>query len=573
MKTKYLMGLLAVGALTLTGCDDFLNDNRYPESTQTVNATFWSNEVNVQGQVNYFYEDYSGYGNGSGSGTFYWSWLSDDQTGRNSLNDWKFKTVPATSGSWTAPYTEIRRANNVIEGVEASSLNDSRKNHFIALGRLHRARSFYDLVRRYGDVPLVKGVLDPADDAALFGPRTDRKEVMDYVLEDLNFACANIATEKSATQFSSDMAHAFKLEVCLYEGAYSRYHLKDNERANKYFQEAVAAGEAIASKYPINPEYLSLYQSYQSAGNSGYTGLAANPEIIMCKEYCEGVFMNSITDYSNASDGVAGITKSAFDAFVFKDGLPASKTSYNTTDLGVYDADTKTVTISNLLDVRDARLSYITYDHLSFDGYQWNAANTGVLNTRAGYGVRKFNNPNVPSTVVNEINKNYLCAPLFWGARLYCGILEAKAELGTLTDADLTKYMKPLWDRADIDTSKLNVAFLNGINDPGAAAAGVSSLIFEIRRLRRCELMMDDDIRYWDLIRWKQLHLLDTKTNPSCLLGANVSNVPGVSVATVNGYLDGSFGQTRTFKEAYYLYPIPTNQIDLNKKLTQNPGW
>lgn len=86
---------------------------------------------------------------------------------------------------------------------------------------------------------------------------------------------------------------------------------------------------------------------------------------------------------------------------------------------------------------------------------------------------------------------------MFWGGRLYVGILEAKAELGTLTDADLTKYMKPLWERAGIDTSKLTVAFLNGINDP-KNKMGVSSLIYEIRRLRRCELMLDDGIRYWD---------------------------------------------------------------------------
>lgn len=390
MKSKYIFGLLAVGtAMSLVSCDDFIDDNRYPLDRQTVNPEFWSNDVNVQNQINYFYEDYSGYGNGSGGGDFYWSWLSDDQAGRTKFADWTFTSIPATSGSWTAPYTEIRRANLVIEGVESSTLNDVAKANFIAQARLHRARSFYDLVRRYGDVPLVTKALDPTDQAELFGARTPRNQVMDYVLADLDYAVANIGTQSNKTQFSKDMAQAFKLEVCLYEGAYAKYHQNDKARSDKFYGEAVKAGEAIATRYPINSSYASLYQSFRTAGG-GFNGITNNSEIIFCKTYAEGVFMNSISDYSNASDGVAGITKDAFDAFVFKDGLPASKTSYNKTDHGAVESETS-ISIANLLDVRDQRLSVITYDHIFFPGLTWAASNTVGQWSSTGYGVAKFN--------------------------------------------------------------------------------------------------------------------------------------------------------------------------------------
>ena len=574
MKSKYIFGLLAVGtAMSLVSCDDFIDDNRYPLDRQTVNPEFWSNDVNVQNQINYFYEDYSGYGNGSGGGDFYWSWLSDDQAGRTKFADWTFTSIPPTSGSWTAPYTEIRRANLVIEGVESSTLNDVAKANFIAQARLHRARSFYDLVRRYGDVPLVTKALDPTDQAELFGARTPRNQVMDYVLADLDYAVANIGTQSNKTQFSKDMAQAFKLEVCLYEGAYAKYHQNDKARSDKFYGEAVKAGEAIATRYPINSSYASLYQSFRTAGG-GFNGITNNSEIIFCKTYADGVFMNSISDYSNASDGVAGITKDAFDAFVFKDGLPASKTSYNKTDHGTVESETS-ISIANLLDVRDQRLSVITYDHIFFPGLTWAASNTVGQWSSTGYGVAKFNNLTVPQSVVNEINKNYLCAPLFWGGRLYVGILEAKAELGTLTDADLTKYMKPLWERAGIDTSKLTVAFLNGINDP-KNKMGVSSLIYEIRRLRRCELMLDDGIRYWDLVRWHQLDKLDFTTNPDIVKGAYIADAPADITAgkmTADGYYNCDWGQTRKFDKKYYFYPIPQNQLQLNDVLTQNDGW
>ncbi|MDE6160485.1 MAG: RagB/SusD family nutrient uptake outer membrane protein, partial [Muribaculaceae bacterium] len=169
----------------------------------------------------------------------------------------------------------------------------------------------------------------------------------------------------------------------------------------------------------------------------------------------------------------------------------------------------------------------------------------------------------------------YLCAPLYWGARLYLGIAEAKAELGTLSDADVTKYIKPLWDRAGIDTSNLNKAWLENMNDPANNMEGnISSLLWEIRRCRRCELMLDDNIRYWDLVRWHQLQLLDFKTNPDIALGANVSNAPiQPEYGTANGYINASWDQTRTFNEKHYLYPIPQDQISLNNKLGQNPGW
>ena len=575
MKAKYILGMFAVvgAAVSLTSCDDFLNDNRYPMSQQTVNAEFWNNSVNVENQINYFYEDYSGYGNGSGGGDFYWSWLSDDQSGRTAFADWTFKTVPPTSGSWNAPYTEIRRANLVIQGVEGSTLTDSQKANYVAQARLYRARGYYDLVRRYGDVPLVLTPLDPNDDAALFGPRTPRNEVMDQVLEDLNYAVENIALKANKTKFSKDMAQAFKAEVCLTEGTYAKYHQKDNTRAKKFLEEAVKAGEAIADSYKPGTDiksYQALYQSFQNAGG-GFNGLSANSEVIMYKPYEDGVFMNSITDYSNASDGVAGITRDAFDAFLFTDGKPAASTSLDNTDHGVPEA--AGVSIANLLSVRDKRLSVITYDHIFFQGMAWGAVNTVGQWSSTGYGVAKFNNLTVPQAIANEINKQYICAPLYWGARLYVTILEAKAELGTISDADLTKYMAPLFTRAGISTNNLTVAALNAINDP-ANNMNVSSLIWEIRRLRRCELMMDDGLRYWDLVRWHQLDKLDFSVNPKITQGAYCANAPiSCAAGDIDGYVNCTWGQNRKFEEKYYLYPIPSGQIQLNPALEQQPLW
>ena len=111
------------------------------------------------------------------------------------------------------------------------------------------------------------------------------------------------------------------------------------------------------------------------------------------------------------------------------------------------------------------------------------------------------------------------------------------------------------------------------MNDP-ANNMNVSSLIWEIRRLRRCELMLDDGLRYWDLVRWHQLDKLDFSKNPKITQGAYAANAPiAPKDGMIDGYVDATWGQKRTFEDKYYLYPIPSGQIQLNDQLEQNPGW
>ena len=68
MKKKLLYGALAMVAMAFTGCNDFLDENRYPLDAQTNNAEFWNTASNVDGQVYAFYNNFIGYGNGTGSG-------------------------------------------------------------------------------------------------------------------------------------------------------------------------------------------------------------------------------------------------------------------------------------------------------------------------------------------------------------------------------------------------------------------------------------------------------------------------------------------------------------------------
>ena len=290
MKKLFIYGTMAL--MALTSCNDFLD--KAPLDAFTNTPAYWSNTSNLDNQCNTFYNNYSGYGNGSGSGWYYFKTLSDDQVDYQSTV-WTYTSVVATSTNWSDPFTEIRRANYIIEGLKTSSLDDAVKANYEGLARLNRAWEYYQLVRMYGDVQWITTVVDPAEKDVVYGPRTDRDIVMDNVLEDLNYATTTI-TGTNKQRFSADMALAMKADITLYEGTYCKYRnandnagkAADNARAEKYLRECVSACETLMGKgYSLNPSYQGNYNSIS---------LSSNPEMIFYKPYSQNTFMHSTID-------------------------------------------------------------------------------------------------------------------------------------------------------------------------------------------------------------------------------------------------------------------------------------
>ena len=563
MKAIYKICAIALATTALVGCDDFIDDNRYPLDQQTSNPTYWNNASNVTNQCNTFYNQYIGYGNSGSLGWFYAKTLSDDQAG-NTFANWANVNVPSSSSNWSTPYTEIRRANYIITNVANSSLSENDRNNFMAIARLNRAWQYYQLVRMYGDVQWIEVVVDPADPEVTYGSRDDRDMVMDKVLEDLNFACQYMQ-KGSKTSWSKDMANAMKADICLWEGTFCKYRTAaengkaaDATRAEKFLKECVTACENVMNAgYTLSDDYQAIYNS---------ESLSSNPEIIFFKEYKKDLFYHSLIAYTCSSTQISGMTKDAFDAYLFKDGKPLALTSENKSDVGEVDADGN-YSIAKLLEVRDGRLAKTIDPFVYYQGMGWTRAGAMDMTSSTGYGVCKYDNVTLPRDYRANTVKNYTCAPLFWLSVIYCNYAEAKAELGTITDSDLDKTINKLYARAGLPALTAEVGFSDPANN-----WGVSDIIWEIRRCRRCELMFDNWYRYWDLVRWHKLDKLDSQKNPNILLGANMTAAP-VSIANVDGYVDGSKGQIRTFEARQYLYPIPSAQLTLNENLEQNELW
>lgn len=569
MKNLFKYSVLALAAVTMASCNDFLEDNRYPDDTQTSNPTYWSSTANVTNQTNAFYNDYVGYASGgSTGGWFYFKTLSDDQAG-NSFTDWTYSSVPAAASTWNDPFVEIRRANTIITNVKTSELPEAEKANFIGIARLNRAWQYYQLVRMYGDVQWIEDVIDPDNEAEMYGKRTDRDIVMDNVLLDLDDAIAHIATQANKTKWSRDLALAMKADICLFEGTFCKrrtvdenYKAADPERAEKYLKLAAeAAGLLINSgRYSLNASYQGNYNTMSS--------MDGNPEMIFYKKYAKDVFGHSVVDYTCSSTQISGMTKDAFDAYLFADGKPLSLTSCDKSDKA--EVVGNELKLNKLFKVRDGRLAQTIDSCLCFQGHSWSRAGAHEMTSSTGYSVAKYDNINMPLAYRPEGGKNFTCAPLFWLSKVYLVFAEAKAELGNLTQADLDATINKLVARAG-NTYKMTVA-------PGhdeANNTGVSDIIWEMRRQRRMELMFDDWARYWDLIRWHQLDKLDSNKNPNILLGANIEGLDAYTadVAKKGNYIDGSKGKVRVYAAKHYYYPIPSGQITLNPNLEQNALW
>ena len=136
---------------------------------------------------------------------------------------------------WAAIYTTINRANNVIEYTPGiGSISDADKKRLIAEAKFLRALSYFDLVRYWGDVPLVLVATKKAD-ASLNVARTPANAVYDQVKKDFDDAEADLP-EGTASRANKSAARALKARLALYRGQYTEAAaLADQVIANTKF--------------------------------------------------------------------------------------------------------------------------------------------------------------------------------------------------------------------------------------------------------------------------------------------------------------------------------------------------
>jgi hypothetical protein len=551
-KITYLCLLIALAG---TSCKKYV-DVTNPDTL--TDPQYWKDENGVRAYNWEFYNMFVGFGNGSSTnGDFYFNTFTDDQC--SSGFSQYAQTTPTSNADWT--FGNIRKANIMLDRIDQVAMSDEAKNHWKGIARFFRALQYYRMVQTFGDVPWYSHALEIQDSTQIYKPRDPRKLVMDSVLADISFAVDNIRQADQQNTVNKDVALALKARICLYEGTYRKYHTELGlPDADKFLLEAKNAAQALLSRpYELNTNYQTIYIADNLAN-------IPKKEVLLYKRYEPTYLMHSTIAYLYSSSTISGLNKSAVDAYLCTDGQPISLSP-------LYKGDN---TIENVVANRDKRLKLsIDTTYLYYLGHVKNS-----FTSTTGYRVTKF----IPDTttiksIPTGINTNITDAPLFYLSEIYLNYAEAAAELDdlgkyTLVQADLDNTINKLRARAGVAPLILAGHQNTGFTDP-KKDADVTSLIWEIRRERRVELMMDG-LRYQDLMRWKKGTYMDSNKNPDIFLGANVPANPSVK-RNAAGYIT-PYTQQRTFIDPKnYLSAVPTSQISLYpveiQKTMQNPGW
>lgn len=505
-----------------------------------------------------------------------------------------------TSSGWS--WGDLRNINYFIENCNNPLVLQSVRENYIGLARFFRAYFYFEKVKRFGDVPWI-GKTFKVDDPGLFAGRDSRTLVMDSIIADLNYATAHITSESNTAPslVNKFTAYGLKSRVCLFEGTFRKYHTEYNltaSAAGLLTQAAEAAKKVIdANKYSINTAgaanlaYRNVFISTAPVASEVMLAAVVDPAL--------AVFHDANWWWTSSTYGARlSFTRTFINTYLNIDGTPFTNL-----------ADYKTRTFMQETKNRDLRLQQTirlgSYKRVT-NGKDV-AAPPVFSYTYTGYQPIKFVLDNT-SYDSGNLNNNPL--PQMRYAEILLNYAEAKAELGTLTDADWNITVGALRRRAGITggtTSKPTVIdpymkanYFTDVNDAS---------LMEIRRERGIELSLEG-FRFPDIIRWKHGELMQQVWNgfyvpalntPLDLNEDGVNDVvfyqnspgtqqPGVTYVNVTPTIstgvnpqqltNGTSGEItwlnnvpRKFEQKNYLYPIPEADRLINPKLGQNPGW
>lgn len=552
MKLKYTLYLAA--ALLVSGCNDGFLD-RSPQSLN--DQTFWASTNDLKTYANAFY------GILPGGVTNLGDTNSDDQV-PNSINSflWGQYVVPTEGGLWSKTnWSNLRQINYFMTHYQSVEGSEAEINKYVGEMRFFRALEYFSKIKTFGDVPWLDKELG-TDSEELYGPKMARNEVAKKVIEDLDFAIEWLpeAGSEEANRLNKDIARHIKARVCLHEGTYYKYH---TELGYTDEVEGLLKGAAEASDAIISSGKYEVYSTGKP--ESDYHDLfiledkSSLKEAILYIDYVENMRMHNMGHGS--VEASAGFSKDFVDCILYTDGKPRSVTEKATADN----------TIAEEMKDRDPRFaqlikndSYLTEDDLAKDNYDDNYVDSWCL---TGYRTIKGYDPN---TAYRGYNMETCDGIAYRYAETLLINAEAKAELGTLTQADLDKTVNELRDRVAMPHLTLEVGFTDA--DWPDWGYGISSVLQEIRRERRVELA-GEGFRFDDLCRWKAGHLLD---NVQTYVGKKLSTGGQAIVYPnyTNDDLSYQEGKSRKWDDKMYLYPIPTGELQRNPQLLpQNPGW
>jgi len=495
---------------------------------------------------------------------------------------------------WNNYYRGIRSATFFMANIEKVK-NDLPAQLIIqyrAEARALRAMYYFYLLRLYGPVILLgdKVVAPDVPSSEVQLARSSMDECVAYITAELDAAAKDLpvtpSNDDSYGRITRGIALAFKAQTLflaaspLYNGNIDLAVLKNKDGKQLVSQSFDASKwRAAADAYKsfitqFVPGTYDLFKKIDASGNfDPYLSCRDvyltdwNKEVILARpESSLSARQYEMTPYHRGANsdsrggGALGATQNQVDAFFMQNGKSINDAGSGYVSTGFSTVATKYTRagIYNPWVNREPRF----YVNITYNGSTWLNTNDGIITTElynngnsgketggndysnTGYVVRK-------SMGLGKWNIDRRPVILYRLANVFLDYAEALNEANP-GDPDILRYLNLIRERAGVP--------LYGSADL-PLPSGQSEMSAALRKERRVELAFEN-VRFFDTRRWK----IAETTDNGPIYGLNISkNLPD--------FLQVVTFETRVFNKRHYLFPIPSNDVNVDENLVQNPGW
>lgn len=468
------------------------------------------------------------------------------------------------------PYDNIRSCHEIMDILAEATFDPELITQKTAEARWLRAFMYFELVKRYGGVPLIteaQSIDQPIEE--LYVLRNKEKEIYDFIASEMNDLVNILPDSYSNDTFGRPTkwaAYALNSRAMLYAGSIAKYGSVQLDgvlgipagEANSYYQKAYDASMEI-----INGGMHPLYEANgDPVANYGEIFINdGNSEVIFAEVYDLSLLKTHSWNMVCMPDGFQTgwgsnnwMYLESWERFEYKDGTSGIM------DRSTLDGNTK-FSLDEIINNRDPRLLATAfypeipwqdrnvYLHSSTtgtipDGSDWPKTAPKRNRIKAGMMIRKRVNEAIKLPIGNEDETDWV---VFRTAEMYLNAAEAKFEMDEVEEA--RTLVNVIRMRSDM---------------PEKASLSLD----ELRNERYVELYIEEH-RYWDIRRWR--------------IAIDELNAKGFKGVIWDYYIDedkytlktkgADFNQIRTFAERNYYFPIGLDRIADNPNLVENPGY
>ncbi|WP_449031467.1 RagB/SusD family nutrient uptake outer membrane protein [Prevotella histicola] len=556
---RYVFVSMAVGsAFTLCSCNDFLD--REEDSFIDKTATFDSYNRTKQ----YLTYAYSLLPEGLNrfSGDALLGAATDDacfaieSSNIQQFNNGSWNALSNPDNVWDRYFAGIAKCCTLLENSNHINLDISRldpakrveyennlKDIRMWRAEAHFLRAYFnfELLKRYGPIPIIKSTLDINKDYS-DTPRPTMKEVVEFIANDCDMAADSLELtpwrnmNDAFGRATKGAALALKSRLLLYAASPLYVDFGDIDEANKPSDATLWKAAADAAKAVIDLNQYELASAYDDLFKNDFQ----NKEYIFVRRYpSNSDFEKSNFPVSYGGKGGTNPSQNLIDDYEMLDG-----TAFDWND---------PVKAAHPFENRDERLlATVLMNGVLFKGkriatYPGGAdAMPNPNATKTGYYLRKFLNENV--NIQTGGGSDGHVVPLFRLAEIYLNYAEALNEYDP-TNPDIAVYLNKIRERVSLPDVP-----------SGLTQEQMRTLIHHERRV---ELAFEEH-RFWDVRRWKVA---------SSTLGAPVKGVKITQDDAGNFTYSPVQVEQRVFQPKMYWYPIPQSEVLKLHHWEQNKGW